>query len=224
MSIISSASGSVLITSGALDSNYSGSVAYGPKQGSDGLGLYVDAANPLSYPGSGDIWYDLTKNGYNGALSGSLAVVPSWDNTHQGRIHVKASSSYIIGQTTPNLSSAFSSSFINFGNILDNVFVGTGSQSAPASSGGGTVATGTSPKYTINLWFEIDYSKQVVWSGFAIPKNWYFNYGGNLGTLVAKLGDNNIQSSTTNALDENRQFLLNLLTSQSIFNTTTGTP
>ncbi len=32
MSIVSSASGSVLITSGGLFSNHSGSVAYGPKQ------------------------------------------------------------------------------------------------------------------------------------------------------------------------------------------------
>ena len=71
MSVISSASGSVLITSGGLDSNYSGSVAYGPKQILDGLVLYVDASNPLSYPGSGDLWYDLTKNGYSGSLSGS---------------------------------------------------------------------------------------------------------------------------------------------------------
>ena len=107
MSIISSASGSVTVfPEGRLrDPIFEGSVAYGPKQVSDGLVLYVDAANPLSYPGSGTIWYDLTKNKYNGALSGSVAVVPSWDSTHQGRIRINATSSYIVGQTLPTVSS-----------------------------------------------------------------------------------------------------------------------
>ena len=31
----------------------------------DGLILYLDAGNLKSYPGSGDVWYDLTKNGNN---------------------------------------------------------------------------------------------------------------------------------------------------------------
>jgi len=231
MSIISSASGSVLITSGALDSNYSGSVAYGPKQGSDGLGLYVDAANPLSYPGSGDLWYDLTKNNYDGMISGSSTVVPTWDSTYQGRIHVKASSSYQPGTSggTSSLTGSMSSSFINFGKILDNVFVGTGSQTGLNSSGGGTVSTGTSPQFTLNMWFEIDYSKQIVQSAFsgAVSRNWYPNFGGNLCILISKYADNSIVEETgyqPNPLGENRHFYLGLFTSQSSFDTTTGTP
>ena len=150
MAIVSSASGSVLITSGALFSNYSGSVAYGPKQVSDGLVLYVDAANPLSYPGSGNTWFDLTKNGYSGSLSGSAAVVPSWDSTHQGRIHVKASSSYVSPGI--NLNTPMSSSFIDFGKILDEVFVGgTNPFTIPASSGGGTTVSGNNTQFTLNL-------------------------------------------------------------------------
>jgi hypothetical protein len=231
MSIISSASGSTLISSGALDSNYSGSVAYGPKQVSDGLVLYVDAANPLSYPGSGDIWYDLTKNGYSGALSGSSSVVPSWDSTDQGRIHIKASSSYQPGNSggADSLTGSMSSSFINFGKILDNVFVGTGSQAGLNSSGGGTISTGTSPQFTLNMWFEIDYSKQIVQSAFStgVSRNWYPNFGGNLCILVSKYADNSIVEETgyqLNQLGENRHFYLGLFTSQSSFNTTTGTP
>jgi len=38
-------------------------VNYGPSIVTDGLVLYLDAANPNSYPGSGDYWYDLS--GYN---------------------------------------------------------------------------------------------------------------------------------------------------------------
>jgi hypothetical protein len=227
MSIISSASGSVLITSGALQSNFSGSVAYGPKQVLDGLVLYVDAANPLSYPGSGDIWYDLTKNGYNGVLSGSVAVVPSWDSTDQGRIHVKASSSYTIPGT--NLNTPMSSSFINFGKILDNIFVGTGSQAGVPQAGGGTVATGTSPKFTINLWFEIDYSKQIVQSAFTslINRDWYSLR--NFPMLVAKYADNSIVEGGVgwagSNLGENRHLYIGLFPSaSSTWSKTTDTP
>ena len=35
----------------------------------DGLVLYLDAANPKSYPGSGTTWYDLSGNSKNGALT-----------------------------------------------------------------------------------------------------------------------------------------------------------
>jgi len=204
MAVVSSASGSVLITSGALFSNYSGSVAYGPKQVSDGLVLYVDAANPLSYPGSGNTWFDLTKNGYNGALSGSAAVVPSWDSTHQGRIHVKASSSYVSPGV--NLNTPMSSSFIDFGKILDEVFVGgTNPFTIPASSGGGTTVSGNNTQFTLNLWFELDYGSQIVQSVAsnlfpATERIWRSNnpfvpYRGNVPALISKLGDvNTIES------------------------------
>lgn len=204
MSVISSASGSVLITSGGLVSNYSGSVAYGPKQVLDGLVLYVDAANPLSYPGSGNIWNDLTKNGYNGALSGSSAVVPSWDSTHQGRIHVKASSSYVSPGV--NLATPMSSSFIDFGKILDEVFTGgTNPFTIPASSGGGTTVSGNNTQFTLNLWFELDYGSQIVQSVASntdpiTDRIWRSNnptipYRGNVPALISKFGDANTVES-----------------------------
>jgi hypothetical protein len=230
MSVISSASGSVLITSGGLTSNYSGSVAYGPKQILDGLVLYVDAANPLSYPGSGNLWFDLTKNGYSGSLSGSAAVIPSWDSTHQGRIHVEASSSYVppgIVKLTP-----MSSSYINFGRILDNKIINVGSQTSipiSAGSGGGTTVKADGAIFTLNLWFEVDYSKQIVQSAFGggDTRAWYPNYGGNIPMLVSKWADNNIIESPgfqTNPRGENRQFYLGLITDKLSFNPTTGTP
>ena len=38
-------------------------INYSPKIVTDGLVLYLDAANPKSYPGSGTTWYDLSGNG-----------------------------------------------------------------------------------------------------------------------------------------------------------------
>ena len=43
-------------------------INYSPKIVTDGLVLCLDAANPLSYPGSGNTWTDLSGNGNNGTL------------------------------------------------------------------------------------------------------------------------------------------------------------
>jgi hypothetical protein len=54
-------------------------INYSPKIVTDGLVLCLDAANPLSYPGSGNTWYDLSGNGNNGTLSGGLDS-SDWSN------------------------------------------------------------------------------------------------------------------------------------------------
>ncbi len=47
---------------------------YGPSVVTNGLILYLDAANRKSYPGSGPIWYDLSSNGNHGfIMPGDLA-------------------------------------------------------------------------------------------------------------------------------------------------------
>ena len=44
---------------------------HSPKIVTDGLQVYLDAANTKSYPGSGTDWTDLTGNGYNASLVNS---------------------------------------------------------------------------------------------------------------------------------------------------------
>ena len=46
----------------------------------DGLVLCLDAADTKSYPGSGTIWYDRTKNKYNGTLTNS----PTFSSSNGG--------------------------------------------------------------------------------------------------------------------------------------------
>jgi hypothetical protein len=41
---------------------------YSPKIVTDGLVLYLDAGNQLSYPGSGTTWTDLSRSQTNGTL------------------------------------------------------------------------------------------------------------------------------------------------------------
>ena len=49
------------------------SVSYNPKIVTDGLVLYLDAANSRSYPGSGSTWYDLSGNSRNASLFNGYA-------------------------------------------------------------------------------------------------------------------------------------------------------
>ena len=44
------------------------STHYSPRIVTDGLVLYLDAANPKSYPGTGTDWFDLSGNGNDGTL------------------------------------------------------------------------------------------------------------------------------------------------------------
>ena len=57
-------------------------VAYNSRIVTDGLVLCLDAANRKSYPGSGDIWTDLSGNGNNG----TLVNTPTYSSANGGSI------------------------------------------------------------------------------------------------------------------------------------------
>jgi len=48
----------------------------GPNVVEDGLMLYLDAADPKSYPGSGTTWFDLSGNGRHATLRNYSAGLP----------------------------------------------------------------------------------------------------------------------------------------------------
>jgi len=54
----------------------------GPKIVTSGLVLYLDAANSRSYPGSGTVWTDITKNGNNGTFANG----PTYTSSFAGSI------------------------------------------------------------------------------------------------------------------------------------------
>ena len=53
-------------------------VGYNPQIVTDGLVMYLDAANSRSYPGSGSTWNDLSGNGHNIILGSSVSFVSSF--------------------------------------------------------------------------------------------------------------------------------------------------
>jgi hypothetical protein len=56
--------------------------SFSPKIVTDGLVLYLDAANTRSYPGSGTTWTDLSRGGNNGALTNG----PTFNGANGGSI------------------------------------------------------------------------------------------------------------------------------------------
>jgi len=63
---------------------------YSPKIVTDGLVLYLDAANSKSYPGSGTTWSDLSRGGNNGTLVNG----PSYNSTYGGVLNFNGGSTY----------------------------------------------------------------------------------------------------------------------------------
>ena len=66
-------------------------ISYNPSIVRDGLVLYLDAANPKSYPGSGTTWYDLSGNNKHGVLTNG----PAYNSVNNGGIVFDGSNDYV---------------------------------------------------------------------------------------------------------------------------------
>lgn len=75
-------------------------LSHSPKIVTDGLILALDAGNTKSYPGSGTTWYDLSGNGNNGTIVGSV----SHSSDYGGVFVFPGSSGNHINVPSPNLS------------------------------------------------------------------------------------------------------------------------
>jgi hypothetical protein len=67
----------------------------GPRQQSivtDGITLRLDAANSLSYPGTGTTWTDLSINNYNGTLTNG----PTYSSANEGSIVFDGINDYVL--------------------------------------------------------------------------------------------------------------------------------
>ena len=137
---------------------------YSPKIITDGLVLYLDAANKRSYPGSGTIWSDLSKNGNNGTLTNG----PTFNSANGGSIVFDGTNDYIDCGVSTSLNitgSITTDMWVNYSstnNTLDGSLIGKYS-----NSGGST---------------------NQAWIVFLSTSN-YQSYGpGNTGPLSGELG------------------------------------
>lgn len=74
---------------------------YSPKIVTDGLVLYLDAANTRSYPGTGTTWSDLSRGGNTGTLTNG----PTFNSGNGGSIVFDGTNDYVnlgsVSQITP---------------------------------------------------------------------------------------------------------------------------
>ena len=79
----------------------------GPHVVTDGLVLWLDAANPRSYPGSGTVWSDMSGNGYNFNLING----PIYNPAYNGGIEQDGTNDYIERAYTNDLAFNGNTSF-----------------------------------------------------------------------------------------------------------------
>jgi hypothetical protein len=94
---------------------------HSPRIVTDGLVLALDAANSLSYPGSGTTWTDLSGKGNNGTLVNG----PTFSPTNGGSIVFDGTNDYISFPNNPNLDSQAITmeSWSNPGEVFQNGFL-----------------------------------------------------------------------------------------------------
>jgi hypothetical protein len=130
----------------------SGTVA--PNIITDGLVLYLDAANTRSYPGNGTVWTDLSRGGNNGTLTNG----PTFNSANGGSI--------VFDGSNDNISTNYNSQLTNFTvcvwfktsdssnpgaariidkNYISGFWIGKNSTGASNSWGGGVLES--SPPY-----------------------------------------------------------------------------
>jgi hypothetical protein len=79
------------LSTGVVQVNgYFDEYTWNPNIVTSGLVLYVDTADPNSYPGSGTVWYDLSGNGNNGTLVNGASY-----NATTGGISTNGTNSYM---------------------------------------------------------------------------------------------------------------------------------
>ena len=86
---------------------------YGPKTITNGLVLYLDAANTKSYPGSGTTWYDLSGNNNTGTLTNG----PTFSAGNMGSIVFDGVDDIVTVNNASNLNSTSEMTICCFFNI-----------------------------------------------------------------------------------------------------------
>ena len=93
------------------------SLSHGPKIVSDGLILHLDAASVKSYPATGSTWFDLSGNGNNGVITGSVP----YSTLFAGVLNTPGTTGNYINISSINLTAGKGSTFIPLAAI--NLFI-----------------------------------------------------------------------------------------------------
>jgi hypothetical protein len=95
-------------------------LSHSPNIVTDGLVLCLDAANPRSYPGSGNSWLDLSGNGNNGTLTNG----PTYSSANGGSLVFDGSNDFVeLAGTNLSLNQMTISSWNYSSNFNQNGFM-----------------------------------------------------------------------------------------------------
>jgi hypothetical protein len=145
------------------------SYSNGPKMITNGLVLYLDAANPRSYTSGSSVWNDLSNNGNNGTLTNG----PTYNTGSKGSIVFDGTNDYVeLASRNTNLEFQPTQAYSVFGWFF-NI----------SSGGGGTLISnmvGNSPYPGWDLWRNDSSTIAMhlisTWSSNAIKIKINFNY------------------------------------------------
>jgi len=92
-------------------------LSHSPKIVKDGLVLHLDAANPKSYPRSGNTWYDLSGNGNDGTLVNGVG----YDSGNGGSLSFDGVNDTVTGNLGGSLNAPFTLEYFGkFNNVSQN--------------------------------------------------------------------------------------------------------
>lgn len=179
----------------------------------DGLVLYVDAANPRSYPTSGSIIYDLGSSKRNGSLVGGV----TYSSLNKGVMSFDGSSGYINFGTSAGsfLSPNFSfGAYFYFNNVPQNGFILSKRNDSPynqynmginfnsSNGGNGTkLVSFINPDQSVAPYITFDYELSSFGSG------WFYGLI-TVGTNQQKLYVNGVNVLTTNVNISGKTFII----------------
>jgi hypothetical protein len=107
-------------TFNVVEQYVSNSWKYMPPIVENGLVLNLDAAEPASYPGSGTTWTDLSGNGRNATVNGTVSFVDNYFNISSDSTYISLSNSGLIPRTNDFTYSCWI--YFNSVDSLDTIF------------------------------------------------------------------------------------------------------
>ena len=171
----------------------------------DGLVLYVDAANAKSYPGSGTTWFDISGNAYNATLTNS----PTWSNANSGRFAFNGSNQSAT-TAAPNITiSTFTIICWIFSAANQNSFTGICQHRSSGNAWGLGCSYGTPVTNQLGYTWAADSATYSWNSGLIIPNNQWSMVALSTSTTSASLY---LNSSFASQNHTNSSFTLGALT------------
>ena len=74
-------------------------LAHSPSIATNGLALYLDAANIKSYPGTGTAWNDLSGNARNATINGTVSFTSNYFSISSDSTYISLSNSGLVPRT-----------------------------------------------------------------------------------------------------------------------------